>query len=566
MLRIMTCGGKILALLVAIGAGGLAAPAQSNAIPRPGTVVNTREGPVRGELRNGVLTFLGIPYAAPPVGMLRWKPPAPPRRHGLIDATRQPNMCPQSNTLGVFAGPTSITEDCLYLSIYTTGTGSAGGKLKPVIFWIHGGGNFDGSGSDYDGSRLARGGPNGVPAVVVTLNYRLGLLGFNAHPALRRPGEPFANYGILDQQAALRWLKANAAAFGGDPNRIAVGGQSGGSVDTHAHVVSPLSAGLINRAIFMSAPNAFFVPLQAAEARARAFAAAAGCPGSDAAAAQCLRQLLVPRILQLQGTLRENGPFIDNTNVILDGTILAMQPAEAYAAGKFNQVPVLGGTTADELTFSKSFELYYMPREQREKGVVPGKMMGFMSNDQYVAGIKGRFGPKADKVLAEYPASKFGDDAGLASFRVTNDPIQCSATLRVMKILAARVAAYAYVFTYPDAPYPYPKMPGFRALAAHTIDIQFLFTGYHGGQLGVNLDQVTGMPRGLNAGEEKLSDQLTGFWTRFADTGNPNGPGSNVWPRAKPDAVTILQQDIPLATWTEAQARERYHCAFWESL
>src|SRR5439155_11237048 len=122
--------------------------------------------------------------------------------------------------------------------------------------------------------------------------------------------------------------------------------------------------------------------------------------------------------------------------------IVPMQPAAAYAAGKFNQVPVLGGTTSDELTFAKSFELYNTPRAEREKAVVPGKVMGFMSNDQYVASINGRFGPKADKVLAEYPASKYGDDAGMASFRVTNDPIQCTATLSVMKILAARVPAY----------------------------------------------------------------------------------------------------------------------------
>jgi para-nitrobenzyl esterase len=159
-----------------------------------GPVVQTAEGPVRGLANNGVYEFKGIPYAAPPTGELRWMPlqPVTPWQEPR-DATSYANTCPQVTTLGVFAGPASITEDCLYLNVFTTRLGAGG---LPVFVWIHGGGNVDGESNDYDGSKLATGGPSGTPVVVVTLNYRLGLFGFLAHPALDAEGHPFANYGL----------------------------------------------------------------------------------------------------------------------------------------------------------------------------------------------------------------------------------------------------------------------------------------------------------------------------------------------------------------------------------
>ena len=225
-----------------------------------GPVVSTDKGSVRGFVENGVYSFLGIPYAAPPVGNLRWRPPAPAKRwDGVRDATEFGNICPQVTELGAFAGPTSITEDCLYLNVFTTGTSHHGGK-KPVIVWIHGGGNLDGATNGYDGSKLARGGPLGTPTVVVTINYRLGLFGFLSEQHLNSEGHPWGNYGILDSQAALRWVQRNIAAFGGDPNNVTLGGQSAGAIDTAANLISPASAGLFHRAITQSSPipDAFF--------------------------------------------------------------------------------------------------------------------------------------------------------------------------------------------------------------------------------------------------------------------------------------------------------------------
>ena len=217
-----------------------------------GPVVRTDKGSVRGFKKNGVYQFLGIPYAAPPVGNLRWRPPAPVGNwKGTRDATQFGNTCPQVTTLGVFAGPPSITEDCLFLNVFTTGDS---GRKKPVIVWIYGGANITGESNDYDGSKLATGGPLGIPTVVVTFNYRMGLFGILSQDHINAEGHTWGNYGILDQQAALRWVKRNIAAFGGDPTNVTLGGQSAGAWDTSAQMISPGAAGLFHRAIIQSFP------------------------------------------------------------------------------------------------------------------------------------------------------------------------------------------------------------------------------------------------------------------------------------------------------------------------
>jgi len=301
----------ILCLLAAVAATAVPAVAQEGRGDADGgPVVNTAEGPVRGFTKNGVEIFLGIPYAAPPVGDLRWTPPQAVRHWTETrDANRYGKTCPQVYQLGVFAAPTSITEDCLYLNVFTTAEGH---NSKPVIVWIHGGGNFDGESNDYDGSKLATGGSIGTPTVVVTFNYRLNMFGFFSHPAINAEGHRWGNYGILDQQAVLSWVQRNIAVFGGDPTRVALGGQSAGAQDTAANVLSPLSKGLFNRAIVQSTPGftTFVAPAAVAATNGINFAAAAGCPGTKAAAAACLRKLSAARILQLSATGAANSPYV----------------------------------------------------------------------------------------------------------------------------------------------------------------------------------------------------------------------------------------------------------------
>ena len=217
-------GKNVLILTAAVLFGSLLAtagtPSKAIAADHGGPLVRTAEGPVQGFVNNGVNSFLGIPFAAAPVGALRWQPPQP---HAAwtqtLDATKFGNTCPQITELGVFAGPVSVTEDCLVLNVFTPSHGpAANAKKLPVLVWIHGGGLFDGESNDYDASALVKGGPGG-PTVVVTINYRLGLLGYFAHPAIDAEDHHIGNYGLMDQQAALQWVKGNIAAFGGDPGQ-----------------------------------------------------------------------------------------------------------------------------------------------------------------------------------------------------------------------------------------------------------------------------------------------------------------------------------------------------------
>jgi para-nitrobenzyl esterase len=541
----MTRYQKLSSVLLLWSATAFAAVA-ALAAPKGGPTVNTTDGPVRGIVENGVAKFLGIPYAAPPVDALRWMPTQAPAKHDLLDATKFANTCPQVTELGAFAGPSSTTEDCLYLNVFTTDLGGS----KPVIVWIHGGGNLDGETNDYDASKLATGGPLGTPVLVVTVNYRLGLFGFLSESHLNAEGHLWGNYGILDQQAALRWVQANVAAFGGDPNNVTLGGQSAGAIDTTASLISPLATGLFHRAITQSAPiwNFFFQTPAVALSQGNAFAAAANCSSSA-----CLRGLSAARILQLQGTPNASAPYANGLPVV-DGTIVPIPPETAWTTGNYHHMPILGGTTKDELTFGLAITEYFS-----------GPPQVALTPEQYLAN-------NPANVLNEYPLSNYGNNPTLAQERVNTDPFKCNAR-RVLNQQASTntgFGVYGYDFTYQKAPFYFPQMPNaydptghFQALAYHTADIQFVFSKWHGGNLGVNLDQTSGQPRELQGGELALSDQLVGAWTRFAKTGNPNAPGLPVWPVFISGTGPFLVQDIPNATETDAQYSVNYKCDFW---
>jgi para-nitrobenzyl esterase len=527
-----------------------------------GPIVNTVEGPVQGYTRNGVDVFLGIPYAAPPTGDLRWQPPQPVKSwRDTRDSTHYASSCPQVTTLGVFAGPTSVNEDCLYVNVFTKGNAPPGQK-KPVIVWFHGGGNIDGESNDYDGTKLAMGGPGGVESVVVTLNYRLGVLGIFSHPAINSEGHQWGNYSTLDQQAALRWVQRNIQGFGGDPSKVAIGGQSAGAINVGVNLISPLSKGLFSRAILQSSPGGIaWVPTaETILSLGVNFAKAAGCPGSDAATARCLRNLSVARIMQLQGTSKASGPYT-TVAPFADGTIVPLQPEEAWTTGNFNKVPIMGGATKDEVTFFTGVNEYFsdpplvpMTSAQYESMTEPGAFCIFCNADRKM--------PVA--TMERYPLSDYGGDPMIAYARIGTDGAKCR-ELHVLQRLAAQVPTYAYDFTYENAPYYFPKMPGYKPMAAHTIDIQFLFDNWHGGHLGVNVDQGTGMPRELNVDEMKLSDQLVAAWTNFANAGNPNGAGDSPWPKfSTDDTARYFVQDVPTGTKLVSQFRTDYKCDFFD--
>jgi para-nitrobenzyl esterase len=547
------------------GPGGIPGPnpdAPGQVKKANGPTINTGNGPVRGFVNSsGVNEFLGIPYAAPPTGNLRWMPPAPPANHALLDATEFANSCPQVTELGAFAGPSSTTEDCLYLNVFTTGTSPA----KPVLVWIHGGGNVDGETADYDASKLAK---NGI--VVVTINYRMGLFGFIASSELGNAG----NYGILDQQAALRWVQANVAAFGGDPTKVALGGQSAGSQDTSANLISPGATGLFNRAINQSSPtanllvapptNPTWTSLQTALDRGNRFAAAAGCTGSAA----CLRALTAARILQLQGTPNANGPYV--TGPFVDGTIIPIQPETAWSTGNFHHMPIMGGAVKEESNFGESIREYFSgpPQAPLTAAQYTSLVNATYVPPLYVAGT-------AAQVLLHYPP---GSDPSRTYSRSFTDPGKCR-SLHVLSLQANNNggnSVYGYDFTYQNAPYYFPQMPNannvigpavgyFQPQAAHTIDIQFLFDNWHGGNLGVNISQTVpapgnNLPRELQGPEIGLSDQLVAAWTNFTKTGNPNGGAAPTWIVYTSGTPSFLQEDIPSSNESAAAYNTAYQC------
>jgi para-nitrobenzyl esterase len=516
-------------------------------------VVRTDKGMVRGYLRDGVYRFLGIPFAAPPVGDLRWRPPEQAARwDGVRAATKFAATCAQVTTLGVFAGPANSNEDCLYLNVFTPSLrhGPKAAAL-PVLVWIHGGGLVDGESNDYDGSKLA----SQQPTVVVTINYRLGLLGYLGHPALDAEGHDFGNYGLMDQQLALRWVQQNIKRFGGDPNNVTLGGQSAGSTSTAAAVISPLSTGLFHRAIFQSGALLTVAPLALAEERGTAFAEAAGCPGSSAATAACLRALPADQIMSLQGTASANGPYVNG--LMVDGTVLPLSADSAWASGRFNHMPVMNGTVRDEANFGIGITQYFSdPR-------APLTDSGYVATIQRV--YSGPAGPGGgppnypdgtpDSVLAHYPLANYSTPQ--FAFDAVGSNVSACRARHLNQLISQWVPTYAYEFVYQDAPYYFPRMAGFKPLAAHTIDIQFLFPHWHGGPLGIR--------HPLNEQEMALSDQLTGFWEDFAATGNPNGHGGTPWPRFRPDHQRYLAQDVgSLDRYTDEEFSQLHQCDFWD--
>ena len=328
-----------------------------------GNVVRTDRGTVRGIETPSMHAFLGIPYAAAPVGNLRWQPPRPHAPwNEPLDASSFGDHCPQPPSL---TSRPSVTEDCLFLNVFTPrrehgrdwgghgGEGHDGDdrdgrgdrhdgrdeRGRPVMVWIFGGGLTTGESDDYDPVRLVNEG-----AIVVTFNYRLGVLGFLAHPALsaESPHRVSGNYGLLDQQFALRWVRRNIASFGGDPDNVTIFGLSAGGLSVHAQLASPGATGLFRRAIVQSGAYSLGQPTLAdAQAFGAVVAGQAGC-----ATAACLRALPVTTILALQDTAFPNGML-----PVVDGKTLPQSIGAAFGSGLFNRVPVIEGSTHDEGRF-----------------------------------------------------------------------------------------------------------------------------------------------------------------------------------------------------------------------
>ena len=512
-----------------------------------GPVVQTAAGKVEGFVKDNVAIFLGIPYAAPPVNNLRWAPPQPHAGwNNVRQATAYGNTCAQVTTLGVFAGPANSNEDCLFANVFSPNVQSSANL--PVIVWIHGGGNLDGESNDYDGSKMAAQGNT----VVVTFNYRLNLMGFLAVNSIDSEGHDFGNYGLMDQQMVLNWVKQNIAGFGGDPNNVTLGGQSAGAEDTGLAMLSPLAAGTFQHGICESfCPTSNLPTVSAAEAVGQEFAEAAGCGGfTGAAQARCLRRVPAAEVEALAGTASAASPYV--LGPILDGTILPVQPPAAWASGQFTHMPLMNGNVQDEENFSLAIDEYFEnPPAPLTDTQYTSAIVNTYSTPAYPAGT-------AQAVLKHYPIANY-PSAQQAWDRAGTDGRIC-AEMALNRELAPQIPVYGYLFNDQKPPFYFPHLPGFSSLAYHTSDIQFLFPLYHGGQ---------GMAHPLTGAQETLSNELVAAWTKFAWTGNPNGVGNSPWPifKANPNVSDVFLENVPaLSTETLAQFNTSHNCGFWSGV
>jgi para-nitrobenzyl esterase len=497
-------------------------------------VVNTDNGPVRGVETGNMLAFLGIPYAAAPVGDLRWRPPQPHARWRTpLDASRFGNHCSQPPTL--FGSQPSVTEDCLFLNVYTGRHIDHGQPhRRPVMVWIYGGGLTTGASDTYDPAKLVEDGD----AIVVTFNYRLGVLGFLTHPALTAESSDHAsgNYGLMDQQFALGWVRRNIAQFGGDPNNVTIFGESAGGVSVHSNLASPTAAGLFHRAIAESGAYSLTQPtLAQAEAGGTAFASVVGC-GSQTAA--CLRALPVTAILAAQGVVFSNGIV-----PTVDGKVLTQSVGAAFASGSFNRVPVVEGSNHDEWRFFVAETEILTGTPLTAAGYIPA-IAATLGVPIPVATFLAGFYP-----LAAYPPPSTAPSIALGALG-TDASFACNARV-VSRLLAQYVPTYQYEFNDPNAPIPLFVSLSFPSGAYHSSELQYFFDF-----------TPLGFP-GLTAGQEQLSDAMVSYWTRFARTGDPNRPGAPAWPQyGATDQFQSFEVPTPV---TRTGFGVDHKCAVWGS-
>jgi para-nitrobenzyl esterase len=482
-----------------------------------GAVVRTETGAVRGvaAARPGVVVFKGIPYAAPPVGPLRWRPPQPAKPwSGVRPATEFGASCMQHERneflpwTEEYLAHNETSEDCLFLNVWTPRPGSS--AHLPVVVFIHGGAFTEGAGSIaiYDGTNLAATG-----LVVVTINYRLGVFGFFAHPELTAESDHHGsgNYALLDQIAALRWVKGNIAKFGGDPNRVMIWGQSAGAFSVNDLLASPLAAGLFERAMADSGIGVTGLPMQPLKT-----AEEAGVKFAQAHHASSLRALrAIPAADLLSGPQDRFGP-------IVDGWVLADTPQALSAKGTDNDVPVITGYQAnDGLLFSRPIQ----------------------SADEYAQMAKRQYGENGDEFLRLYPA-KTAEETKAMIMQSIRDRDRVSMFLWATRRESNhRAPVFTYYF---DRAIPWPQHPEFGA--------------FHSGELPYFFLNLNVMDRPWEKQDRDLAETAASYLKNFAAAGRPNGDHLPQWAPAnedKPETMEIGSRtgEMPLA--------ESARVAFW---
>ena len=496
---------------LSVAAGLLAAAPASAQPPASAPVVDAPAGAVRGVAEGSLNVFRGIPYAEPPVGDRRWRPPAPLRRwRGVRAAENFGPACvqPQSGHLNnIYANaPMPVGEDCLTLNIWAP----ANARRAPVIVWIHGGALWTGASREalYDGTRLARRG-----VILVSINYRLGVLGWLAHPALsaESPSHVSGNYGLLHQIAALHWVQRNIGAFGGDPANVTVAGESAGGLSILYLMASPQARGLFAKAILESSYMISMPELRASRYGAPA-AETSGAQLQGAVHANDLAALraMDPIALTNAAAAAGFGPW-----GVVDGQILPEQMLDAFTAGRQARVPTLVGFNSGEI---RSLRILAPP--------VPA------SPAAYEAAIRERYGDLADPFLRLYPAA----DMAESILATTRDGLYGWTAERVARAQTARgQAGFLYLF---DHPYPAADEAGLHGF--HASELPYVF--------GTAERTPPLWPRiPATPTEAALSEAMISYWTSFARTGVPSAVGQPAWPAYGEARAYMHFADMPRA-------------------
>ena len=527
----------VLCLCVAACAPDVAPPPAPEAPPEPqaqapaplAATLATANGVLRGSPSEdgAVLAFKGIPYAAPPVGALRWKPPVPATPwEGERDATELPPACLQPPPFGGFydeGEPMPEAEDCLYLNVWTgAGHAEAG---RPVMVWIHGGGFIAGAARTplYDGERLAREG-----VVLVTVNYRLGLLGFFAHPALtaESPHGASGNQGLYDQIAALQWVQDNIAAFGGDPGNVTIFGESAGSISVCYLTATPLAAGLFQKAIAQSGGCFDRHATLAGDAGADVPGAPPGtltgnghdigvglaqALGVEDAGAEGLAALRARDGKALIVALGESGVSAPWRSIFVDGHMFPSQMRALFESGRANPVDVIVGSTADEGT------TLYMEFPETDHDVWAAEVRGMVGEAQAPAFLAA-YGPIAE------------ESTKTARQQMLSDRV-FSWEMRTWARLADATGTRAWLYLFDHAP---PLEEYGRSLGAfHAAEIAYVF----GNTSGFRFDRDA-----WNADDDAVTRLMMAYWVGFATAGDPNGDGLPAWPEyetARDEGLTV---------------------------
>ena len=484
----LLAGGSCAAAVLAVAGFLLPAHAAQVTPASRGVDVTVAQGQLRGIEATNMDAWLGIPYAQPPVGDLRWQAPQAVKPwQGVRDATSFGNRCVQGTGWDPGYSTPKLTEDCLYLNVYAPDNAR---RNLPVLVWIHGGGFTGGAGQDTDPRQYVQ----RNDAVVVTINYRLGIMGFLNLPQL---GTGSGNFGLLDQQAALRWVNGNIAKFGGDPRNITIAGQSAGGSSVCDQLSSPTAKGLFEKAIILSG-GCSMSTVATAQATSQKVVAALGCStASDVLA--CLRAAPPAKVLAVQETGVSPGPSTG-------GAAFPLNPATAVATGQFNRIPVINGSVHDERRLFAFQDYDYAGHP--------------LTDSDYVNLVDSTYGSAAAAVLAKYPVSDYSSP-DIAWATVQTDQLD-----QVRKVTDDELAKWTRTFAYEFDVENTPQFTSIYLLQQTNAAAKaFQFGATHVDDLAY-LWQYLGLTPPLTDAELALSDQIIDYWNNFQRTGNPNGSHS----------------------------------------